>query len=106
MSAYVELIDVENNEYEFFDATGRRLNADVCDGRLEFKIVEERRPEPERLTALLRSYFERLPKHLREFTARAQDASSLEELVALRQEIAHRPRASLLKRWSRRSRLS
>jgi len=101
MDRQIEAIDVENDEYEFFDAEGRRLAADVDtrSGRIAFRIDNEHPADPGRLASLLRSYFQRLPPHLEAFRARAEVASSLESLVALRQEFARQPKPRLLGRW-------
>jgi hypothetical protein len=103
MDRQIEAIDVENDEYEFFDAEGRRLAAhvDTRSGRVTFRIDDEQPADPARLAARLRSYFQRLPPHLEAFRARAEAASSLESLVALRQELERQPKSRLLGRWRR-----
>jgi hypothetical protein len=103
MDRQIEAIDVENDEFEFFDAEGRRLAADVDtrSGRISFRIDDEHPADPRRLATLLRSSFQRLPPHLEAFRARAEAAGSLETLVALRQELERQRRARLLGRWFR-----
>jgi hypothetical protein len=91
MARQVEVIDIENDEYEFFDAEGQRLAAEVHGGRVTFHIETSREPEPERLASVLRSYFGRLRSHLASYSTRGTE-SSLEQLVALRLDLAKRRR--------------
>jgi hypothetical protein len=108
MDAHIEAIDVENNEYEFFDADGQRLTAEVDSntGHVKFQVDNNRPPDPEHLALLLRTYFQRLPDHLAEFRERAESAGSLAALVALRLELAMRPRRGFIERLLRRARPS
>jgi hypothetical protein len=104
MSSYVELIDVENGEYEFFDGLGRQLIPDMRDGDLHFRVDVEEHDAPERLRRVLQNYFNRLPDRHSSFTVRARSENSLAELVALRWELkeaSRRGRGRWWNMWSR-----
>ena len=102
MASYVEAIDVENGEYEFFDATGRRLAATVSDDEVAFDLDPGGSPDAERLEEILRRKFRQMPSRLQDFEQRAAAARSLGELVALCEELNATPRPSLLRQLFRR----
>lgn len=74
---------------DLFDSTGRPLRV-VVEGHT-WAIDEDRveAPEPERLVSILRAYFERLPAQYSAYRLRAADTMNLEDLLTLRQELAH-----------------
>lgn len=102
MSSHVEAIDIENGEYEFFDASGQRIDASVTNGHVVFASGLGP-PEPERLADVLRGYFSHLPPHLQAFERRASAAITLRDLVALREELETVRRPSRLRRLFRGS---
>ncbi|MDQ1628285.1 MAG: hypothetical protein QOI54_2029 [Actinomycetota bacterium] len=105
MIAMIEAIDALDATHEFFDANGLVLIA-VPDSERWHPTRSNDEPQPERLKSILQTYFARLPDHLAEFRARAESAGSLAALVALRQELAMRPRRGFLERLLRRARPS
>jgi len=102
MVAQVEAFDVENGEYEFFDAAGHRLAATVSGYDVTIALDPKGALEAERLEEILRLHFRGLRSHLQDFKQRAAAAASLGELVALCEELAARPRPSLFKQLFRR----
>ena len=102
MSGYVEVLDVENHEYEFFDATARRLSACVGANTVTFAVNENESPDPDVLEALLRRLFEHLSRRYESFAQRAEQAKRLDELVVLSQELLNsRPRGLLSRLFNR-----
>ena len=101
MYAGVEAVDASH--MDLFDATGRPLHA-IVDG-YTWTVDQHRAepPDPERLALILRSYFARLPKTFSAYSARAATAPSLDDLVHLRQELAHEPAPGLWAKLFRRS---
>jgi hypothetical protein len=101
MYAEIEAVDASN--MDLFDATGRPLRV-VVDG-YTWSVDEEQvdPPDPERLVALLRDYFARLPETFSDYSARASTATDLSDLVRLRQELAHEPAPGLWAKLFRRS---
>jgi hypothetical protein len=102
MASYVEAIDVENGEYEFFDAAGWRLEATVSANQVTFTLDPAGLLEAERLEEILRGCFSRLPSRLQDFERRAAAARSLSELVVLREELEAARRPSLFRGMFRR----
>ncbi|HEX4324923.1 MAG TPA: hypothetical protein VHZ77_09875 [Gaiellaceae bacterium] len=88
---------------DLFDATGRPLRA-VVDG-YSWTVDQDQvgRPDPERLESILQSYFARLPEAFSAYSARAAKAANLNDLVRLRQELAHEPAPGIWAKLFRRS---
>jgi hypothetical protein len=61
-AAELEAIDVENGEYEYFDAVGRVIEGSVSEGRI-ILTVRDADPQPEALLAILREYVENVGPH-------------------------------------------
>jgi hypothetical protein len=80
----VEPIDVENDEYEFFDASGRIIHVGVRQGRV---VVDENlgTSQPDRLAAILRAFLRRLDEDRYGLSVADLDDVTLPELVAARQ---------------------
>jgi hypothetical protein len=57
-AAELEAIDVENGEYEYFDAVGRVIEGSVSEGKIVLTVREADPPRPEALLAILRQYVE------------------------------------------------
>jgi hypothetical protein len=85
MYSDIEMYDAST--MEFFDVSGRPIRV-IVEG-YTWHIDEHNifPPEPDRVSAVLRGYFARLPEHLRQFSARATAASRLADLVQLRKEL-------------------
>jgi hypothetical protein len=106
--AFDRLEDVESEieaydvgRLEFFDADGRPLVATVDGYRVHLHADPEATPEPERLEAMLRSYFAGLGvRQLRfaDYASAANRATSLHELLQLRLKLSNEPRYGF---WSR-----
>lgn len=96
MYAQVEAIDAST--MEFFDAAGRPIRVIVEGYKWHVDQHGADVPAPDRLVGILRDYFARLPAALTGFSARAAAATSLDELVQLRLELAAAPDPG---RWSR-----
>lgn len=94
MVAMIEGIDALAGALEFFDANGTMLEP-VSVGERWAPMPSSAEPKPERLEEILRSYFDRLPKPLSTYTARAATRTSLPGLAELRQELARDRRAKL-----------
>lgn len=103
MAAQFEPIDALDGAHEFFDARGTVLDPVPTDERWR-PVASIGEPQPERLARILRSYFDRLPQELGDFSNSARRAKSLEELVALRQQLGRQPTRSLGSRLLRRRR--
>jgi hypothetical protein len=101
MCAAIEAYDAPN--MDLFDATGRPFRA-VVDG-YTWTVDQDQvgPPEPERLEAILRRYFARLPENFPDYAARAATASSLEDLIQLRKELAREPAPGMWAKLFRRS---
>jgi hypothetical protein len=94
MVAQFEPIDALDGTQEFFDARGTAIQpVRVDEGWRPTASIDG--PQPERLERILRSYFARLPNDLAAFSARAVQATSLDELVQLKRELARMPRPGL-----------
>jgi hypothetical protein len=96
MAGRVEATDVEHGVFEFMDAVGRPIEATLEGRRVVLRLLPDASPNPQRLEGLLRRFFSRLPKKLEDYASRADAASSLEELVALRRHLTARHRSP---RW-------
>lgn len=92
MEAEVEAIDVPG--YEFFDAVGHRLVANVEGQRVHLVSEPDVAADPSRLEEILRSYFAELPRRFRKYSEYAKQASTLDELVSLRRDLAADSRSS------------
>jgi hypothetical protein len=95
MAAEVEAMDVDRGLFEFMDAIGRPIAATLEGSRVVLRVLPDVSPNPQHLETLLRRFFSRLPKNLQNFAVRADAASSLDELVAIRRDLAashRRPR--------------
>jgi hypothetical protein len=103
VESQIEVYDV--GAYEFFDASGQRLVATLDGYRVHLHAARGAAPEPERLEALLRSYFAGLAARRQRFAAygsAADRAASLHELLELRLELSNEARGF----WSRLRRKS
>jgi hypothetical protein len=81
--------------YEFFDANGQRLVAMLDGHRVQLHADRNAAPEPERLEAMLRSYFAGLAAREQRFARYASAADrtvSLRELVELRLRLSNEAR--------------
>jgi hypothetical protein len=101
LMAFRRLKDVESQieaydagGYEFFDANGQRLVATLDGHRVQLHLARSPAPEPERLEAMLRSYFAGLAARQQRFAAyasAADRAASLHELLELRLRLSNEP---------------
>ena len=81
----VEIADIDS--MEFFDAEGRPLLIRVDANRVHLEVGVATEKQPERLEALIRGYFRRLPPKDQVYSARVTDTSSLSELVSLLRDL-------------------
>lgn len=88
-SADIEATDAAG--MEFFDAAGHRLRPVVDRQRWSLDTGDLGAPDPDRVLALLHSYFARLPEQLSRYAAQAEAAVTLDDLLALWRELASEP---------------
>jgi hypothetical protein len=100
---YADIEAVDASSMDFFDATGRQLRAVVDGYTWTIDLDQVGLPDPEGLVSVLRSYFARLPEALSAYSARAATATSPNDLVRLRQELAGEPAPGLWAKLFRRS---
>lgn len=99
LESAIEAYDV--GKLEFFDANGRPLVATVDGYRVHLHADPEATLEPERLEAMLRSYFAGLGARQQRFaryTNAAEHVTSLQALLQLRLKLSSEPRFPL---WAR-----
>ncbi len=101
MASNVEIYDVPG--CEFFDAHGSEIRATAEGYVVRLSATDPPAANPDRLDALLRSYFSRLPGRLAGYAEAASNARNLDDLVKLRKKLEERPRPAWWARLVRRA---
>lgn len=90
LAAFVEVYDIDKG-FEFFDSQARPLAVSREGREVSVRSEPEAIQATERMSELLRAYFQRLPEKYHGYVLRASGAETLDALVELFDEFEKRP---------------